>query len=189
MTLFLEIAEFSYDTQYSIRRSLHAKNLLYPSRLFDKTATFDRPADRRTDTHRATASTAPAQRRAGKKKTSRAAWTRIQSSYSRAEDPVTWPEISTAQRDVEREALASGRRRRHRDVTSGGRSRGHVQLELVEPLQPTRLGPHLRQLSVGKRERLDYETIRYDTRCHFNVRSKADVSQFNLPHGTDNKKV
>ena len=26
----------------------------------------------------------------------------------------------------------------------------------------------------------------YDTRCYFNVRSKADVSQLNLPHGTDN---
>jgi len=28
----------------------------------------------------------------------------------------------------------------------------------------------------------------YDTRCYFNVRSKADISQLNLPHGTDNKK-
>jgi len=26
-------------------------------------------------------------------------------------------------------------------------------------------------------------TIRYDTRCYFNVRSKANVSQLNLPHG------
>ena len=24
--------------------------------------------------------------------------------------------------------------------------------------------------------------IRYDTRCYFNVRSKADISQLNLPH-------
>jgi len=31
-----------------------------------------------------------------------------------------------------------------------------------------------------------YDTIRYDTRCHFKVRSKADISQLNLPHGTDN---
>jgi len=31
-----------------------------------------------------------------------------------------------------------------------------------------------------------YDTIRYDTRCYFNVRSKADTSQLNLPHGTDN---
>jgi len=29
-------------------------------------------------------------------------------------------------------------------------------------------------------------TIRYDTRCYFNVRSKADISRLNLPHGTDN---
>jgi len=28
------------------------------------------------------------------------------------------------------------------------------------------------------------DTIRYDTRCYFNVRSKANMSQFNLPHGT-----
>jgi len=29
-------------------------------------------------------------------------------------------------------------------------------------------------------------TMRYDTRCYFNVRSKADMSQLNLPHGNDN---
>ena len=29
-------------------------------------------------------------------------------------------------------------------------------------------------------------TIRYDTRCYFNVRSKADMSQLNLPHGINN---
>ena len=28
--------------------------------------------------------------------------------------------------------------------------------------------------------------IRYDTRCYFNVQSKADTSQLNLPHGTNN---
>ena len=28
--------------------------------------------------------------------------------------------------------------------------------------------------------------LNYDTRCYFNVRSKADMSQLNLPHGTDN---
>jgi len=33
---------------------------------------------------------------------------------------------------------------------------------------------------------LHLDTIRYDTRCYFNVRSKADISQLNLPHGTDN---
>jgi len=34
--------------------------------------------------------------------------------------------------------------------------------------------------------RVSIVTIRYDTRCYFNVRSKADISQLNLPHGTDN---
>jgi len=29
-------------------------------------------------------------------------------------------------------------------------------------------------------------TIRYDTRCYFNVRLKSDMSQLNLPHGTNN---
>ena len=29
-------------------------------------------------------------------------------------------------------------------------------------------------------------TIRYDMRCYFNVRSKADMSQLNPQHGTDN---
>jgi len=28
-------------------------------------------------------------------------------------------------------------------------------------------------------------TIRYDTRCYFNVRSKADISQLNLSHGDE----
>ena len=28
--------------------------------------------------------------------------------------------------------------------------------------------------------------LRYDMRCYFNVCSKADISQLNLPHGTDN---
>ena len=33
-------------------------------------------------------------------------------------------------------------------------------------------------LAVGK--------LRYDTRCYFNVRSKADTNQLNLLHGNDN---
>ena len=31
-------------------------------------------------------------------------------------------------------------------------------------------------------------SIRYDTRCRFNVRSKADMSQLSLLHGNDGKK-
>ena len=30
------------------------------------------------------------------------------------------------------------------------------------------------------------ERHKYDTRCCFNVRSEADTSQLNLPHGTNN---
>jgi len=33
-----------------------------------------------------------------------------------------------------------------------------------------------------------YDTIRYNTRCYFNVRSKADMSQLNLPHVKTTKK-
>ena len=33
---------------------------------------------------------------------------------------------------------------------------------------------------------VDNNNIRYDTRCYFNVQSKADMSQLNLPHGTKN---
>ena len=28
-------------------------------------------------------------------------------------------------------------------------------------------------------------SLAYDTRCYFNVRSKADMSQLNLPHGNN----
>ena len=31
----------------------------------------------------------------------------------------------------------------------------------------------------------NHESLRYDTRCYFNVHSKAGTSQLNLPHGTD----
>jgi len=31
-------------------------------------------------------------------------------------------------------------------------------------------------------------TIRYDMRCYYNVQSKADTSQLNLPHGTKKTK-
>jgi len=44
----------------------------------------------------------------------------------------------------------------------------------------------LRKEPFLHKEKERYDTIRYDTRCYFNVRSKADMSQLNLPHGTDN---
>ena len=34
---------------------------------------------------------------------------------------------------------------------------------------------------------LRYDTIRYDTRCYFNVRSKADMNRLNLLHGVKGK--
>jgi len=39
---------------------------------------------------------------------------------------------------------------------------------------------------VTTKRLLSVDTIRYDTRCQFNVRSKADTSQLNLPHGNNN---
>ena len=38
----------------------------------------------------------------------------------------------------------------------------------------------------GTTDAIFMATIPYDTRCYFNVRSKANISQLNLPHGTDN---
>ena len=49
------------------------------------------------------------------------------------------------------------------------------------------LGCELHKNAFGS-ARTHWDTIRYDTRCYFNVRSKADISQLNLPHGTDNWK-
>ena len=43
---------------------------------------------------------------------------------------------------------------------------------------------HMYRVSVPSRD--NCHTIRYDTRCYFNVRSKANMSQLILPHGTDN---
>jgi len=37
---------------------------------------------------------------------------------------------------------------------------------------------------VNKSDTIRYDTIRYE--MLFNVRSKANMSQLNLPHGTDN---
>jgi len=33
------------------------------------------------------------------------------------------------------------------------------------------------------------DMIRYDTRCYFNVRSKADMSQLNVPHGRTDRQT
>ena len=44
-----------------------------------------------------------------------------------------------------------------------------------------------RSVSVTSQSSVERDgRIRYDTRCYFNVCSKADMSQLNLPHGDDN---
>ena len=76
--------------------------------------------------------------------------------------------------------------------------RGQVMLKITITLALTltytrtpmfeRLQRRVRGVVGSCAEHLTVEsyTIRYDTRCYFNVRSKADISQLNLPHGTDN---
>jgi len=56
------------------------------------------------------------------------------------------------------------------------------QNPLADPLG-TRRGPPLVR---GPQFENRWDKVRYDTRCYFNVRSKADMSQLNLPHGTYN---
>ena len=56
------------------------------------------------------------------------------------------------------------------------------KLERVQK-RATKLIPELSKKSYSDR----LKALRYDTRCYFNVRSKADISQLNLrTHGADN---
>ena len=59
----------------------------------------------------------------------------------------------------------------------------HTQTDILFELLRT---THSAAPNSVHREQKCADTIRYDTRCYFNVRSKADISQLNLPHGTDN---
>ena len=45
-----------------------------------------------------------------------------------------------------------------------------------------------KERKINKREsrKTEKEAMRYETRCCFNVRSKADISHLNLPHETNN---
>jgi len=54
-------------------------------------------------------------------------------------------------------------------------------MDWLETLQRTR--------SLSSEHMYSSETVRtaYDTRCLSNVRSEADISQLNLPHGTTTK--
>jgi len=44
-------------------------------------------------------------------------------------------------------------------------------------------------INILLRSELAQVRWRYDTKCYFNVRSKADISQLNLSHGTKNKTI
>jgi len=73
-------------------------------------------------------------------------------------------------------------------VSGGYRARGertHPHRHAVKPevIKATRANQALFKKNIVSRH---VRQIRYDTRCYFNVRSKADISQLNLPHGTDN---
>ena len=84
-------------------------------------------------------------------------------------------------RDVEREATLT--RARFDKFARALFTTKNAHLHHAQPLS---------QPLLAKKHQLDHTvaiastTIRYDTRCYFNVRSKADISQLNLPHGTDN---
>ena len=54
------------------------------------------------------------------------------------------------------------------------------------PYRGSAAGPRWGTPWIGPRQVHFLDTIRYNTRCYFNVRSKADMSRLNLPHENDN---
>jgi len=56
----------------------------------------------------------------------------------------------------------------------------------MQPVDDERYTRTKHPFSPTKFQDLEKVMIRYDTRCYFDVRSKADMSQLNLPHGIDN---
>jgi len=65
-------------------------------------------------------------------------------------------------------------------MAAPGPSHGHKMLVNVGHLVPKLRVMYAMMLAAWRTN--TYDTIRYD----FNVRSKANMSQLNLPHGTDN---
>jgi len=79
-------------------------------------------------------------------------------------------------------ATADGYTALHIAAKEGHDDVAHALLELGASTTPTtKARRHTVLVASG---RIASDTIRYDTRCYFNVRSKADISQLNLPHGT-----
>jgi len=54
-------------------------------------------------------------------------------------------------------------------------------LRNVTTEEKRQISHRLNKLECQRREQ--FVEILYNTRCYFNVRSKADISQLNLPHG------
>jgi len=65
-------------------------------------------------------------------------------------------------------------------ITGGGVARGPQLTNPGQVVGKQHLPPTHVPYSTAR------PSIRYDTRCYFNVRSKANMRQLNLPHGTDN---
>ena len=64
-----------------------------------------------------------------------------------------------------------------------------VELHLINPAKANDLQGHPKSLEIARIDRphdTSYQwcAIRYDTRWYINVRSKANMSQLNLPHAT-----
>jgi len=56
----------------------------------------------------------------------------------------------------------------------------------IEPFRAQRDIKNKERKVKKKKGRLRNQNMAYDTRCYFNVRSKADMIRLNLPHGDDN---
>ena len=80
--------------------------------------------------------------------------------------------------------VGDGTGARQRDVEQGeereGDANGDGEHQLAGDVATTKPWQPLEP------QRVNYGDIRYDTTCYFNVRSKANIGQLNLPHGTNN---
>ena len=56
----------------------------------------------------------------------------------------------------------------------------------ADPICPYVRTPTDKCIGATAAEKLQGPRVGYDTRCYFNVRSKADMSRLNLPHENDN---
>ena len=88
-----------------------------------------------------------------------------------------------------RRRRASSRWRSRTERRCRGRSSRILQFthkHVVSSASTSSVGQTFRSVCKGPRLHRAQPTLRYDTKCYFNARSKANMSQLNLPHGTDN---